>query len=162
MGGAPQQQQGFGGMAGPMGMGGMMNMAPPAAGSRPTRRNPMMLLLLSTGMFVVGQIFYGSLGGVLGGLAALGQLAKLVGWIMLGLNGMKMTQELKAFTGDQTLNPIFAWVPCLNIYFFCMLVPAVMARAKQQAGSQVPVRGLVVYLFLPLFAYASDLNDIAG
>jgi len=47
--GAPPGQFGAapmgGPMGGPLGMGaGGMNLAPPAAGSRPTRRNPMMLI----------------------------------------------------------------------------------------------------------------------
>jgi hypothetical protein len=36
-----------------------------------------------------------------------------------------------------------------------------MQKAKQMAGVQQPARGIVVYVFLWLYAAAADLNDIA-
>ena len=38
---------------------------------------------------------------------------------------------------------------------------AAWSKAKQMAGVQNPPRGIVVYIFLFLYAFAADLNDIA-
>ena len=48
-----------------------------------------------------------------------------------------------------------------NYYVMWILVPGEMAKAKQMAGVQQPARGIVVYLFFWLYAFAADLNDIA-
>jgi len=111
-----------------------------------------------------GNIIWNVLGGIIGyGVAAgIGNLLQLGGYLWLGFNTYKMAQELKAFTSDAELNPIFAWIPCLNIYFLVIQVPALMAKAKQMAGSQVPVRPVWLYFLLGLYAFAADLNDIAG
>ncbi len=103
------------------------------------------------------------LAGVMGSAAyGLGNLISLAGYLWFAFNAYKMAQELQSFTNDQQLNPVFMWIPCLNIYSIVIQVPALMQRAKQQAGSQVPARGAVVYFFIGLWAFESDLNDIAG
>ena len=142
-------------MMGPMGGGG--------GGPRPTRRNPMMLLLVQLALACGGQIIANVLYGMIGFAATgVGNLVGLAGYLWFAFNASKMSQELKNFTNDPQLNPIFMWIPCLNIYSLVLQVPAIMQRAKQQAGSQAPARGAVVYFFIGLWAFASDLNDIAG
>jgi hypothetical protein len=42
-----------------------------------------------------------------------------------------------------------------------ILIPGQVQKAKQMAGVQQPARGIVFYIFLFLYAFASDLNDLA-
>ena len=123
----------------------------------------MMLLLVQLALVLGGNIIMNVLASMIGYAAyGLGNLISLAGYLWFAFNASKMAQELKNFTNDPQLNPVFMWIPCLNIYSLVLQVPAIMQRAKQQAGSPVPARGIVVYFFIGLWAFASDLNDIAG
>jgi hypothetical protein len=75
---------------------------------------------------------------------------------------VKMLQELKAFTNDQSFNWWFIFIPCLQYYFMWILVPAQVTKAKQMAGAGAPAKGFIFYFLLFPWALASDLNDIAG
>jgi hypothetical protein len=92
---------------------------------------------------------------------AVGSLISLVGAVLYIVAAIKMTNELKAVTG----NPSFPWwpmfIPFYQYYWMWLMVPAEMAKAKQMRGIQQPTRGFIVYFFLFLYAYAADLNDIA-
>jgi hypothetical protein len=152
-----QMQQGMQGMPG-MGYG-----AAPG-GTRPTQRNAVMTLLVPFIVMVVGSIVASILVAVteVGALGLIGNLAVLAGYVMLLLSVIKMTNELKSVTGNTSL----AWwpfiIPIYQLYWALILVPAEMAKAKQMRGIQKPARGLVVYLFLFPYAFAADLNDMAG
>ncbi len=123
----------------------------------------MMLLLVQLALVLGGNIIMNVLAGVIGYAAyGLGNLISLAGYLWFAFNAYKMAQELKAFTNDPELNPVFMWIPCLNLYSMVIQVPALMIRAKQQGGSQAPARGAVLYFFIGLWAFSSDLNDIAG
>ena len=151
-------QAGFGqGMQG-MGIGGA-----PGAGGRPTVRNPLMTLLLPAGLVVIGNVVGSVLVSIteMGLFGAVGSLISFVGAILGLIATIKMTNELKAVTG----NSGFAWwpifIPFYGYYWMWVMVPAEMNKAKQMRGIQTPARGFIVYFFLFLYAFAADLNDIA-
>ena len=122
-----------------------------------------MLIAVQIGLAFGGQIIANVLYGMIGFAATgVGNLVALAGYLWFSFNAYKMAQELKAFTNDAELNPVFMWIPCLNLYSMVLQVPALMAKAKQAAGSQVPPRGQVLYFLIGLWAFSSDLNDIAG
>ena len=72
-----------------------------------------------------------------------------------------MLQELKNFTQD----PGFKWwgflIPCYGFYWLLFVVPQQVSKAKMMAGSLRPVRGLLHYWFIPGYALAADLNEVA-
>ncbi|AKV04658.1 hypothetical protein AKJ09_11321 [Labilithrix luteola] len=141
-----------------------MGIAPGQGGAgRPTLRNPIMTLLLPIGLSVVGNIVGSILVSItdVGALGLVGSLISLVGSVLALMAIIKMTNELKAVTGNTSFPwwPIF--IPIYGLYWAVVMVPQEMAKAKQMRGVQTPPRGLVVYLFLFLYAYAADLNDIA-
>ncbi len=142
-------QQGFGG-----GLAG-------AANARPTKRNPIMPLVMAWGGAVVANVIGSVLAGIIG-VAVIANLFSLVGMLWVGFIMFRLSSELKNFTNSPDFAPWMAFVPCLNIYFFVVKVPAEMTKAKQMAGVQNPTKSVVLYLFLSPFALASDLNDIAG
>jgi hypothetical protein len=138
-------------------------MGPGAGGGRPTVRNPLMVLLIPILASVIGNIISSVLVSIteVGALALVGSIISLAGSIFALVSIIKMTNELKGVTG----NSGFAWwpifIPFYNIYWTWILVPQEMAKAKQMRGIQNPPRGIVVYIFLFLYAFAADLNDIA-
>jgi hypothetical protein len=141
-----------------------MGIGPTASeGGRPTVRNPLMTFLLPVGIIIFGNILGPILVSVteMGVFALVGSAISLVGAVLWIIAIVKMTGELKTVTN----NPAFAWwpalVPIYQLYWAVIMLPAEMTRAKQMRGVQTPTRGLVVYLFLLLYAYAADLNDIA-
>jgi len=167
-------QQGFGqmggamqGAMGQMGFGGAM--AGPG-GAKPTRRNAIMVLLMP-GIFMFAGILVSVICGFIasaaesGIIGLIGSLLALVGFIAGAVVGIKsiinMTNELKSVTQ----NPAFAWwpiiIPFYNYYWAWVMVPQEMAKAKQMRGIQTPARGFIVYFIVFLYAFASDLNDIA-
>ena len=93
--------------------------------------------------------------------ALVGVEADLVGAVLYLVSAIKMTNELKAVTG----NAGFAWwpmfIPVYSIYWMWILVPQEIAKAKQMRGVQSGPRGIIVYIFFFLYAFAADLNDIA-
>jgi len=122
-----------------------------------------MLIGVQLALIIGGNIIMNVLASIIGYAAyGLGNLISLAGYLWFAFNAYKMAQELKAFTNDPELNPVFMWIPCLNLYSMVLQVPALMAKAKQQAGSQAPPRGQVLYFLIGLWAFSSDLNDIAG
>ncbi|MEI7895020.1 MAG: hypothetical protein WCI05_18135, partial [Myxococcales bacterium] len=135
-------------------------------GTRPNARNAVMTLALPLVIIFGGQILGAILGAVIPPALALvgsliGSLIAFAGSVLALVSLIKMANELKAVTQ----NPAFAWwpilVPVYGLYWLAIVVPQEMARAKQALGVAQPARGLVVYLFLSLYAFASDLNDIA-
>jgi len=142
-------QQGFGG-----GLAG-------AANARPTKRNPIMPLLMAWGGAVVANVLGGIIAGIVG-VAVLANVFSLVGMLWVGFIMFRLSSELKNFTNSPDFAPWMSFVPCLNLYFFVVKVPAEMTKAKQMVGVQNPTKSAVLYLFVAPWAIASDLNDIAG
>ena len=142
------------------GMGGFADLNNPNA--RPKVRNPIMTCALPWAIMIAGSILGSVLGMIFGPLAYIGTLLQLAGYGLFLFSGWSMAKELKNTTNDPGFNPVFALIPCLNIYALAFLVPAQVTKAKQMARSQQPTRGFIVYLLLPLYALAADLNDLAG
>ena len=140
-------------------------------GTRPTTRNALMTFLLPFVCVVAGiviSIFFGILAGILkvGAIGAFGGLLALVAdlaGVFFGLVALiKMVNEVKSVTN----NASFAWwwvlIPIYGIYWMVILLPQEVANAKRAVGAQEPVRSLVLYFFVGLYALASDVNDIAA
>ncbi len=71
-----------------------------------------------------------------------------------------MVSELKAFRGKDDINPIFLFIPILNIIMIWGL-PAKVLEAKQMAGVQnATVSHPILYLFFGLFFLPGDLNEV--
>lgn len=101
------------------------------------------------------------LGGFLGETAfrSAPSLAMVAGILLTIFELRKMTLEVSSITKT----PIAWWpiiVPLYGLYWSAVALPAEVAKAKSAAGKGAP-RGAVVYLFLCLYALASDLNDLA-
>ena len=145
---------------------------------RPARRRdyetaflPAALEVVETPPSPLGRAILATIMGVLAGvtgvgaLGLVGSLFYLVGFLGAAFFGLsstiKMVNELKSVTK----NASFAWwpvlVPFYNYYWLWLMVPAEVKRAKQMMGVQAPPRGIVVYVFLWLYALASDINDMA-
>jgi hypothetical protein len=156
MGGAMQQAGGA--MAGAFG-----GLQSAAAGGGVKTRNALMTFLLPILIIVGGQVLGIVLASIISPfLAMIGSLIALVGVVLMLVFSISMLLELKNFTRNEAFNWWFIFIPCLNIYFMWFLVPQEVARAKQMAGSPAPPRGIVVYIFLFLYALAADLNDVAN
>ncbi|AKT39894.1 uncharacterized protein CMC5_040450 [Chondromyces crocatus] len=72
-----------------------------------------------------------------------------------------MLNELQQYTRDEEFKPWYMFVPLLNYYFLWVKVPEQVTRAKQMAGSRNPqAAGIVLYIFLPMYVLAKDLNEV--
>ncbi len=147
---------GVGGAMGAMGLSG-------AAGGRPTRRNAIMTMVIPLGVYMGGFILSSILAAVITPeLGMLAMVTSLVAAVLGILSYKKMTEELKSVTQ----NAAFAWwpifIPLYNLYWMLILLPQEVAKAKQMLGVQQPARSIVVYFFFNLYAFAADLNDMAG
>lgn len=72
-----------------------------------------------------------------------------------------MLSELQNYTNDEDFQPWHIFVPILGIYFLWVKVPEQINKAKQMAGSRNPQNaGIVLYIFIPYFALAKDLNEV--
>jgi hypothetical protein len=135
-------------------------------GGRPRTRNALMTFLIPVGVIILGNIITRVLFAILPVslymVANVGQLVVLVGAVLMIYIWMQMANELKSVTK----NPNFAWwpflVPIYNIIYLFTMVPPEVTRAKQMVGAPQPTRPPILYFFLPLYAMASDLNDIAA
>lgn len=113
--------------------GGGAPMVPAGAGGRPIgkTRNPIMVLVIGSICFVYAII----------------QI-----WGMLN--------ELKAFRGKDDINPIFLFIPILNLIMLWGL-PAKVLEAKQMAGvPNAQVAHPILYLLLGGYFLPVDLNEV--
>jgi hypothetical protein len=127
----------------------------------PRRRNALMTFLVPLALMIGGSILGTILAMIYGPLGMLAPLFCLAGFALFVLYTIQMTNELKT----ATRNPAFAWwpifIPIYSMYWMWILVPQEVAKAKQLLGVQAPTRGIVLYIFLFQYAFASDLNDLA-
>jgi hypothetical protein len=158
-----QQQQGMGApMGGGAMVGGAMGQMMGTGGPGPNKRNPIMALLIPWGVLVVGQILAGILGAIVGILGAVMNLVAFVGYVyLLGSVLNKMLSELKTVAPDNEIATWMMWVPGINNIMCFLKVQPLMMRAKQSRGIQVPARPNWMYLIVPPFAFAADINDLA-
>jgi hypothetical protein len=120
-----------------------------------TKRNALVLQLIPIGFFFAGQIIANVIQ-----LPSVGSLAITAGAIITVFFLLGMLGELKRKTNDAGFTPWFVLIPCFNLYFLALKVPEQVTKAKQTAGSQLPTRSALLYLLLPIYALASDLNDL--
>ncbi len=72
----------------------------------------------------------------------------------------QMANELKAYRGKDDINPIFFFIPILNIIQIWNLAPKLL-EAKQIAGvPNATVQHPVAYLLLGIYFWPADLNEI--
>jgi hypothetical protein len=137
-----------------------------AGGGRPKTRNPVMTFLVPIGIIILGNIIRTVLAIILPvnlmAISNIGGLVSLVGSIVTILAWKAMADELKSVTK----NPAFSWwpiiIPIYNIIYLFTMVPPEVTRAKQMVGAPQPTRPPILYFFLPLYAMAADINDIAA
>jgi hypothetical protein len=123
-----------------------------AASSGPSRRNPIMVLLLPLAVIFGASIVGSVLAYLISPLfALLGTIGSLAGSIWYLLLYIAMTNELKTVTR----NAGFAWwpifIPFYGMYWLWILVPQEVTKAKQMLGVQTPTRNIIL----------SDMNDMA-
>lgn len=123
----------------------------------PTKRNALTTFLLPTVCFFAAPPLGAALGTTPFRFAP--TAAILVGFGLFAAACLAMVKELNAATGGT-----FVWwhlmIPFYGLYLAVTAIPKQMAQAKQQASAPAP-RGAVMYLLLFLYAFASDLNDLA-
>ena len=74
---------------------------------------------------------------------------------------MGMMQELRNYLKKDEIVPWHVLVPYWNLYVIVVKLPKWVAEAKQRAGSTNPnAMGFVMYLFIPYYALAADLNEV--
>jgi hypothetical protein len=156
-----QMQQGFAGAAAGMGL--------QAGSSKPRVRNALMTFLMPI-IFIFGGQIFSVIVGILAAsldipalfyLTYIGSLVCLAGAIIGLISVIRMLGEINGVTKSGTLAWWQIFIPIYSYYVMWIVVPGEMQKAKQMVGVQQPARGIVVYVFLWLYAAASDLNDIA-
>jgi hypothetical protein len=137
---------------------------------KPRVRNAVMTMLVPFILFF-GGVIVSVIGGIIASAAEapiIGMLAGLLSLVAF-LGGMvvslitifRMLGELNSVTRSGAVPWWSVLIPFYNYYVFWVLVPAEVTKAKQMTQVQAPTRGIVVYIFLWMYALASDLNDIA-
>ncbi len=171
--GYPMQAQ-PGGMASPyaapqgFGTPGAIGLQPGAG--KPQVRNALMTFLLPA-ILAVGGVIAGVIVTIVGGVAD-GATFALLGTLIYGLGALaggvlglisaiKMIGELNGVTRSGAVQWWMLLIPFYSIYVAWIVLPGEVAKAKQMVNAQQPPRGIVVYIFLWLYAFAADLNDIA-
>lgn len=128
-----------------------------ATGAKPSKRNAFVTWLIPTVIFLL--IF--PLGNFLGQTAfrSAPSFASTTSILIAFFFTAAMIRELNTVTPT----PLHAWhflIPFYNLYWIAVVVPAQVAVAKQKAGKPPP-RSAIVYLFLFLYAFAADMNELA-
>jgi predicted transporter len=169
MGGAPGVNQAFGQMQQGIAQAGVaMGLQPGTL--RPRVRNALMTMLVPL-LIVVGSIAAAiavvaiAIAVDAPAIAPLAGLLAFVGFIAAAVIGLlsliRMIGELNSVTRTDAVQWWMFLIPIYHYYVAWVLVPQEVSKAKQMAGVQAPTRGIVVYIFLFLYALAADLNDIA-
>jgi hypothetical protein len=160
--GAQAMQQAYGAPGAALGL-------QPGSG-KPRTRNAVMTLLFPLILIFAGAILATVMGfvasamesGLVASLGGLFYLVGLLGGSIIGLVSMfRMVGELNGITKSGAVQWWMFFIPFYSYYIAWIVVPQEMQKAKQMAGVQQPARGIVVYLFFWLYAFAADLNDIA-
>lgn len=125
--------------------------------SRPTQRNPLVIFLLPTALILAAPPLGNFLGQTAFRLAPTAAIIAGLGIMFVFLQ--QMTRELNSVTGGRLVGWHFL-IPVYGIYWAAIVLPKEMAAAKQAAGKPPP-RSIVASLFVCLYAFASDLNDLA-
>ncbi len=172
----PPQQQGYGqqdfgqqaGLAVADMQNAFSNVGSIGAVGRPTVRNALRTQILPYALMIGGSILATIVTLVLAAidpsLAMIGSLLNLLslaGLVMFYLSLIKMHGELRGVNPQLPFPFWWYFVPILQIYALWILTPQEVEKAKQMLGVREPTRNIVLYIFFPHFAFASDLNDMA-
>lgn len=139
----------------------MMQAGMGGGGAGVQRRNPTMALMP---LFAIigGAVLSNVFAFILPSIAYLLYLVGLIAYVVLsGMLLNKMAEELKGVTGDQEIAGWMMWLPGISAIMCMIKVHPLMERARQMRGIQAPAKPNWMYLILPWFAFASDLNDLA-
>jgi hypothetical protein len=137
---------------------------------KPRVRNALMTFLVPLLLFVGGMVLVGGGIGVamatespvIATIAGLLAFAVFVFATIVALVSIfRMLGELNSVTRSNAVPWWLLLIPIYNYYVAWVLVPNEVTKAKQMTQVQAPTRGIVVYIFLWMYALASDLNDIA-
>ena len=120
----------------------------------------MVLLAIGWGAPYVGGPVVGSILAGITGFGLFSTILWLAGSLVAGHFLKKMIDELKAVTNDTALNSVLMYVPLLNQVLCFMSAHDLMERARIRIGS--PAKPKWMYLILPWYALAADLNDLAA
>ena len=123
----------------------------------PTRRNALVTWLIPMVCFALAPPLGNFLGTTPFRFAP--TAAILTGVLITITFAQAMVAELNVVAGS-SLKTWHLLIPIYGIYWAAVLVRKEMTVAKQKASKGSP-RSLAVYLFLPLYALAADLNDLA-
>jgi hypothetical protein len=137
--------------------------SPGTSPTAPTRRNPLVTLLMPFAVILGGMFLSALVGLALSpGLGWLfGLLFVLAGSAWYVLLGVQMVGELRSVTRSEELVWWPLVVPFYQLYFLAFVVPAQVVRAKEILGVRSPAQHVLLYVFFWPFALASDLNDMA-
>jgi hypothetical protein len=176
--GAPQQQYGMQqapAYGAPPAYGMQQGFPGAAAGlqpgsGKPRMRSPVMtflkpIIVMFAGAIVAGVLTYLATSLEIGILALVGSLVSLLGFVgflyFFLAPAMRMMGEVNGITKSNTLAWWQLFVPVYSLYVMYIVIPGEVTKAKQMVGAQQPARGIIVYLFFWLYAFASDVNDLA-
>ena len=95
-------------------------------------------------------------------LAMVGMLVCMGIGVWMLINTLRALDEMRNAAGNPAFPRWPMFIPIYQIIYFISMVPKEMQKAKQMRGVQAMTRNVVLYLFFPLFALQSDLNDIAA
>ncbi len=125
----------------------------------PTKRNALMVFLVPVLSFFAAPPLGALLGTTHFRFAPTAAILFGFGFFFLTAGGM--LRELNALNSGGA--PLVLWhllVPFYGQYLAYTVVQPRMAEAKQKAGAP-PARSAIAYVFVFLYAWASDLNDLA-
>ena len=133
-------------------------------GAKPSMRNAFMFgIVPEIVAFVIPQLF-GVIAGIVGIslLYTAGNIFYLAGLVWLCLNALKALDEMRNASGSTGFPrwPIF--IPIYSWIYWVTMVPKEVQKAKQMRGLQPTSKNIVLYLFFPVFALQSDMNELAG
>lgn len=138
-------------MGGPMG----------PAGPRPKLLLPVKVVMILSIVGIAGNVISNI--GTQAGVMALAGLGSLMGLASLGTWVIQIIQSLNL--GKYTQNSGFMWwlsiIPCVNIWFNLAPLREEMRKARQMSGLNPELKHWAVYLFLPAWGTAADMEDFA-
>lgn len=77
----------------------------------------------------------------------------------------RMVGELAVASGDAEVNPLMVWVALacgpFALYYYLLRLPQQVTEAKRRVGLSAARPGYM-YLLLPVYSLAADLNELAG
>ncbi len=126
------------------------------------KRNPAVLLAIGWGAPYVGGPVIGTILAGITGIGLFSTILWLAGSVIAGHFLKKMVDELKAVTGDTKINSVLMYVPVYNQVLCFLAAHELMEQARAARVPGSPAKPKWMYLILPWYALAADLNDFAS